>query len=231
MKKSHIIGVCDEIIRRKIKITFEGWTRANTVDEKILSRMKDAGLVRLSFGIESADLEILKIIKKEVRIEEVKKAYKIAKKLGLETRGSVMIGLPGETKETVRRTINFVKNLKELDHLYLNIAMPYPGTELREMALRSDYGLRLISKDYTDLCRYDNAVMEVNDLKHDDLIRLQRRGLLLAYLTPRRIWYNLTRAGVKAGLLNAMVFFSSFAKSIFKEAKLRIWGQIVKETV
>lgn len=231
LKKSHIIGVCDEIIRRKIKITFEGWTRANTVDEKILSRMKDAGLVRLSFGIESADLEILKIIKKEVRIEEVKKAYKIAKKLGLETRGSVMIGLPGETKETVRRTINFVKNLKELDHLYLNIAMPYPGTELREMALRSDYGLRLISKDYTDLCRYDNAVMEVNDLKHDDLIRLQRRGLLLAYLTPRRIWYNLTRAGVKAGLLNAMVFFSSFAKSIFKEAKLRIWGQIVKETV
>jgi radical SAM superfamily enzyme YgiQ (UPF0313 family) len=222
LKRAHILGICDEIIKRNIKITFEGWTRANTIDEEILSKMKEAGLVRVSFGIESGDPELLKIIKKGVTLEEVKKAYKIAKKLRLETRGSVMIGHPGETKETVWRTINFIRNLKELDHPYLNVAMPYPGTQLREMALRSEHGIKLLSRNYTDLRRYDNAVMEINDLTPGELIKLQRRGLLLAYITPHRIWYNLTRAGFKSGLSNGLAFCASFTKGLLKETKTGI---------
>ncbi|MBN3038354.1 MAG: radical SAM protein [Candidatus Omnitrophica bacterium] len=231
LKKSHILGICDEIIKRNIKITFEGWTRANTIDEEILAKMKEAGLARVSFGIESGDPQVLKIIKKGVTLEEVEKAYKIAKKLGLETRGSVMIGHPGETKETVWRTINFIRNLKELDHPYLNVAMPYPGTELREMALRSEHGIKLLSTDYTDLRRYDNAIMEINDLKPNDLIKLQRRGLLLAYMTPRRIWYNLTRAGLKSGLSNGAAFCLSFAKGLLKEARLGLWKTLKLSSV
>jgi radical SAM superfamily enzyme YgiQ (UPF0313 family) len=225
VKRGHIEGICDEIIRRKLKVTFEGWTRADTINAETVSRMKTAGLVRLSFGIESGDPDILRLIRKGETLEEIRKAYAIVKSFpGIETRGSVIIGLPGETKETVWRTIQFVRRLKELEHLYLNVAMPYPGTDLREMSLRSEYGMRLLSQDYNALRRYDNALIEVNDLKRDDLIRLQSIGLLLFYMVPSRIWHNVTRAGMRAGILNGMAFFFSFSKVIFKNARSAISG-------
>ena len=218
LKKSHVETICNGIIERGLDITLEGWTRANTITEELLILMKKAGLVRISFGIESGVPEVLKTIKKDVSIEEMKKAYKIAKKLGIETRGSVMIGHPTDTRKTVKQTFKFLRKLKDLDHPYINIAMPYPGTKLREMAEKGEGGLRLIDKSYIALRRYDSAVMEVNDLSRDDLIKLQQRGLLYNYLTPRRIWYNLRRAGLKAAYKNGLAFVKSmfFTKHKFK---------------
>ena len=216
LNRLFILEICNEILRRGLEVTWEGWTRANTVDEQILSLMKRAGLVRLSFGIESADEKVLKAANKGVDLDEIKKAYRIAKGLGLETRGSVIIGLPHETKRTVAKTIRFLRGLKELDHPYINIAMPYPGTKLRQMALNGQGGMKLLSSDYSELRRYDNAAIEVNDLKRKDLIRLQRIGLLLCYLTPRRIWHNITRAGWKAAFKNGQAFITSFITSFFK---------------
>jgi radical SAM superfamily enzyme YgiQ (UPF0313 family) len=218
MKKSHIETICNEIIRRGLDITLEGWTRADTITEELLLLMKKAGLVRLSFGIESGNPEVLKIIQKGVTVEEIKSGYKIVKKLGIETRGSVIIGHPTETKKTVWETIKFLRNLKELDHPYINIAMPYPGTKLREMAEKGEGGLKLIDKSYISLRRYDSAVMEVNDLKREDLIKLQQRGLLYNYLTPRRILYNLKRAGLKDAFRNGFAFVRSmfFTRHKFK---------------
>ena len=186
-----------------------------------MALMRKAGLVRLSFGIESGVPEILKIIQKEVSLEDVKKGYKIAKKLGIETRGSIIIGLPGDTRKTIKQTFKFLRNLKELDHPYINVAMPYPGTRLREMAENGEHGLKLIDKSYTALRRYDNAVMDVNDLTAEDLVELQNKGLLYNYLTPRRIWYNLKRAGLKAAIKNGFAFVKSMflTRNKFKRKK------------
>jgi len=75
--------------------------------------MKKAGFVRISFGIESGDPEILKIIKKGEELNDFIKGYKTAKKVGLETRASLILGHPYETKEKLRKSLRFVKNIKE----------------------------------------------------------------------------------------------------------------------
>ncbi|MFX0137728.1 MAG: B12-binding domain-containing radical SAM protein [Candidatus Hodarchaeota archaeon] len=216
--KERIKNLCEGIIGRNIDITWEGWTRANTVDEDTLRLMKKAGLVRLSFGIESGNARILKLINKGVSKEQLVEAYKLVKKLGLETRGSAMIGHPYETRKTAMETLNFVRGIKECDQIYLNIATPYPGTRLYEMAYSGEGGIKLLSKDYRKYRRYGNAVVEVNDLRREDLIKLQKKGLLIFYLTPRRIWYNLIRrAGIKAGIRNIVAFLKGILSKTRRE--------------
>ncbi len=210
LDRKRILEVCRKIKEKALEITWEGWTHVNTIDEELLRNMKMAGLVRLSFGIESGNEKILKSIKKGATLAKIEEAYKITKKVGIETRGSVILGLPYDTKATVKETIRFVRGLKGLDQAYFNIAMPYPGTEIREMALKGEGGVRLLTEDYSELRRHGNVVMEVNDLTKEELLKLQRQAWLSFFFTPRRIFYNFFRAGIKAGLINGWAFFRSF---------------------
>jgi 3-deoxy-7-phosphoheptulonate synthase len=130
---------------------------------------------------------------------------------GLETRGSVILGLPGDTRASVERTIDFVTGLRDLDHCYFNIAMPYPGTEMRRRALAGEGGTRLLTKDYSALRRQgQSVVMEVNDLDPSTLLALQRRAYRKFWLHPRRVAYNVRRAGLSAGVGNSWAFLRSF---------------------
>jgi radical SAM superfamily enzyme YgiQ (UPF0313 family) len=210
MDRERVYRICESIKKRKLKISWEGWTHANTVDKDILKAMKDAGLVRLSFGVESGNEEILRSLRKGTTLAQIRKVYEWSKESGLETRGSVIFGLPGETRKTVRETLDFVKSIKGLDQVYFNIAMPYPGTEMRRQALNGELGVSLLTKEYTELRRHGNVVMEVNDLDRDYLINFQRRAWKEFYLSPHRIIYNFFRAGIKAGIINSIAFIKSF---------------------
>src|SRR5436305_5047872 len=161
-RKERIMEMCSLLKERKLDITWEGWTHVNTVSPDLLVEMHDAGLRRLSFGIESGNAEVLHSLKKNSTLPRIREAYKWAKDAGIETRGSVILGLPGDTRATVQETIDFVVNLKECDHAYFNIAMPYPGTEIRAQALAGDKGVRLLTEEYSELRRQGQKVrMEV----------------------------------------------------------------------
>ena len=169
VNKKRMLKLCQAIMDSGLKFTWEGWTHAATVDEEVLQAMKDAGLIRLSFGIESGDPELLKNIKKGATLEQIKNAYKVASKVGIETRGSAMIGHPFETKETVWNTIKFIRSLKECQQIFLNVVCPYPGTELYDAAVSGLGGMRLLTTDYSQYKRYGDPVIEVNDLSSRDL--------------------------------------------------------------
>jgi radical SAM superfamily enzyme YgiQ (UPF0313 family) len=207
LKKSRVIELCTAIKKEGLQFTFEGWTHASTIDEELLRTMKEVGLIRLSFGIESGDPDILLKIKKGVSLEQIRNAYRLAAQVGIEVRGSAIIGHPFETKASVWRTLKFIRNLKECQQIFLNVACPYPGTELYQYASSGTGGMRLLSDDFAKYTRYGDPVIEVNDLSAKDLSRLQILGLLYFYLTPRRIWYNIVkRTGLRAGLQNAWAF-------------------------
>jgi hypothetical protein len=123
--------------------------------------------------------------------------------------------MPGETSKTAMETLKFSKNLKGCDQIYINIATPYPATELYDIAVEGRHGLKLLTHDFSEYRRYGNAVIEVNDLKSTDLVALQRKGFLMFYFMPRRIWYNFKRAGLLAFIKNAHAFVKSV---IFKGA-------------
>lgn len=198
LDRKYIIGLCDEVERQGLKFTWEGGTRANLIDEELIDRMSKCGLIRISFGLESADMEVRKIIKKEVPLDSYVTANKLTNKYGIETINSVMLGLPGDTFESINRTISFVRNARDIKHATFGIAIPYPGSEMYEMALRGAYGLKLETQDFSQYQRYNSAVMTVNGMSPKKLIKLQKKGLIKIYLVPWRIIPVLKRFGISA---------------------------------
>ena len=193
LSRKYSLSLCDEIDKRGLKITFEGSTRANLMDEELTERLANSGLIRISFGLETADPKILKIIKKEVSLESYINANRLTNKYGIETINSVMLGLPGQDRKSVNKTIAFLRKAKDIQHATYGIAMPYPGTEFYEMAKRGEHGLKLHTEDFSKYQRYGSAVLTVNDMSPEDLLRLQKIGLLKIYLTSWRIWPMLKR--------------------------------------
>lgn len=212
LDRNHILAICDFIKEEKLGITFEGSTRANLVDEELISRMVDAGLIRISFGLESVDKNIRKIMRKEVPLESYIVANKLTNKYGIETLNSCMIGLPGETVDTIKKTLSFLRDSREIKEANISIAVPYPGTELYEMAKRGDYGLKLLVDDFSRFRRYNMAVMQVGNLSPDDLIKLQNDAFASIYLAPWRFKPQLKRTGIAGVFLTLSRLIKSITR-------------------
>jgi radical SAM superfamily enzyme YgiQ (UPF0313 family) len=196
LMRDWILSLCEQIRRKGLDITWEGMTRVNAIDRELLKALKGAGFVRLSLGIESGDQRILDVMKKGVTVEEIRAAYRLCREEGIETESFAMLGLPGETRETIRRTAWFVRSIPEVRYSSFSIATPYPGSELMDMAKKGEHGLRLLSTDYNRYRRYDGGVMEVNGLSPADLQREQKIGLLIMHLTPRKMLALIRHFGV-----------------------------------
>lgn len=123
--------ICDLLIQDKVQIAWNTVTgiRVDKVDFELLDKMKKAGCYGVLFGIESGNQNILNNIKKGIRLERVREAVNMAKEAGLQVSGCFMIGLPGETEETMQDTINFAKSLN-LDLAKVSITIPLPATEM-----------------------------------------------------------------------------------------------------
>ena len=132
INRKRLHDLCTRLIEEKLNhvpwILING-IRANLADEELLKHMKDAGLLRLAFGVETGDEDILESIDKRVTHDQIRAAFKNAKKVGLETVGFFIIGLPGDTEATMEKTIQLAC---ELDPLVANFSMmtPYPGTRV-----------------------------------------------------------------------------------------------------
>jgi len=126
-------GVCRYIIEKKLDISWypRGGIRVDVVDQELFDLMKQAGVWHVPFGIESGDQKVLDQTLKEISLDEVRGAIRMAKKAGLETEGYFMFGLDGETEESMKETIKFSLSL-DLDYAKYAITIPLPGTPLFE---------------------------------------------------------------------------------------------------
>lgn len=140
--RERVINICREIIKRKLDIIWDIRARVDTVDEEILLLLKEAGCQRIHYGIESGSQKILDLLRKEITLEQVEKAFKLTKKIGIQTLGYFMIGNPTETKEDILKTIKFAKKLNP-DYVHITITMPFPATDLYFLALKE----KIIPKD------------------------------------------------------------------------------------
>lgn len=218
LSRQYVIDLCQRI--EPLGITFSCSTRANLIDEELVVAMKKAGLIRISFGLETADLEMREIIKKGVPLYCYSHANYLTNKHGIETLNSVMIGLPNETWATFEKTMRFLDKAKEIKQANLSIATPYVGTELFNMARRGDYGLRILTHDYSKYKRYGSAVMESDRLSAKDLLQMQNEGFIRIYSKPWRIIPMLR----KSGFFGAVMFLvrlinGAFYGFIRKESK------------
>ena len=219
LDRKFILDLCEEIQKRSLRFTFEGSTRANCWDEELAKRLKECGLVRISFGLESAVPDILKLIQKDVALESYVAANRINNRLGIETINSVMLGLPGETRETIRQTVDFLCRARDIHHTTYGIAIPYPGTELYRMAENGLHGLKLIERDFSKYQRYASSVMEVNGMSPDELVRLQRAGLRRIYSCWWRIVPLVRRMGFLALIPPFLDIMRSWVASWFRRPR------------
>jgi anaerobic magnesium-protoporphyrin IX monomethyl ester cyclase len=185
-KKEHILKVCDLIEKEGLKFTWESSTRANLVDDALIKRMAECGLIRLSLGLESVDPEIRDIMNKKVPLHYYSEANRIMNKYGVEVLNSVMIGLPGETRDTVRSLLQFLRESRDIKQANLAVAVPYPGTEFHRMAVNGEHDIKLHTDDFSEYRRYGSSVTTVGDLTPRDLVELQNEGFVKIYSAPWR---------------------------------------------
>jgi radical SAM superfamily enzyme YgiQ (UPF0313 family) len=123
--------ICDLLIERKLNIHLRcsNGVRVDKITESLLEKMKKAGWYYLAFGIESGSQDVLNKIPKNITLEQVRTAVRLAKQKGFEVTGFFIFGLIGDTPKSMRETIEFAKSL-DLDIASFNICAPYPGTKL-----------------------------------------------------------------------------------------------------
>lgn len=194
INRQRVHELCDLLIAEKLNhvpwIPING-IRANLADEDLLRHMKEAGCIRVAFGVETGDEQILKSIDKRVTHDQIRAAFKNAKKVGLETVGFFIIGLPGDNEATMEKTIRFAC---ELDPLVANFSMltPYPGTQVWEQVHRN--GGRMIVKDWEDYVFFEGkARYEIGETTAELQERKWKEAYRRFYLRPHRIARTLTR--------------------------------------
>jgi len=147
--KKHCLAVCDEILRRQLKIQWTSFARVDTVSRPVLERMKQAGCTAVSFGVESGCPEILTTIKKGITLDQVIDAVDMCNDVGVTPQASFILGLPGETQETLQQTVAFAEHLKGMGVLHgYHLLAPFPGTDVRENS--HNYDLQIMSNNWDD---------------------------------------------------------------------------------
>ena len=125
--RDQVMQLCEIMIQEKIDIRWMCNSRVDYVDEEMLALMGKAGCWHISWGIVSSNEQILKHVNQNISPDKVEPAITWSQKAGIKNWGYFIIGLPGETEETIQETIRFAKNLP-LDIALFKVAAPYPGT-------------------------------------------------------------------------------------------------------
>jgi anaerobic magnesium-protoporphyrin IX monomethyl ester cyclase len=193
VKRQRLLDLSDLLIANHLNHVpwiFVNGIRANLADQELLGRMKAAGLKRTAFGVESGDPEILASLNKKIDMDTIRRAFKDAKAVGLETIGFFIIGLPGETEETMEATIRFAC---ELDPMIANFSMmtPFPGTQVYETVKA---GGHFLMEDWDDYVFFEGkARYEMEEVTAELVERKWREAYRRFYLRPHRVLQILLR--------------------------------------
>ena len=187
--------ICDEILRRGIKIYWSCITRVDLVNENLLKKMKKAGCWLIAYGVESGNQKILDAINKGFTVKQIISAFEATKRIGLTTVCYFMIGLPGDTKETIRDTLDLVKKIRP-DFISCSILIAYPGSRLFKLIQQGKYQgkLRILTKRENLAGSYfgkGNYTVFEDNLTFEELRRIAQKTNREFYLRPGYIFQTL----------------------------------------
>lgn len=182
LKKRKVMAICDEILKRNIEIMWGCTSRVDTLDEKLLKKMKEGGCITIFIGVESADQQQLDNMCKNTTIAKIENAFKIAHKLKIRTIASVALGMPGDTKEIMNKTVKFVHKLKPNYAIY-SLATPYPGTRFYKEAFEKNL---IKIKDWSKYTLI-TPILETIDCSLNDMRKIQAKAFMKFYLRPHYI--------------------------------------------
>jgi anaerobic magnesium-protoporphyrin IX monomethyl ester cyclase len=195
-------ALCDEIINRNLGITWSATTRVDTLNQSLLNKMGKAGCILLGLGIESYNQEVLIRARKRTTIEQIDNAVEMVRAAGIKSMGHFIFGLPGDTRESALKTIDFA--CRNLTFAQFYCAIPYPGTELEKIAV-SQYSI--ISSDLT---RYEltQSVTGNENLTSKEIKRLRDYAYRKFYFRPGMVIRTLKEIDSFGALFSVLNFMS-----------------------
>ncbi|MCR4319016.1 MAG: hopanoid biosynthesis associated radical SAM protein HpnJ, partial [Candidatus Brocadiaceae bacterium] len=187
IRKDRVLDLCAKF--KPMKFRWSCNARAHS-DYETLKTMADAGARLLVVGFESGDSQILKNIKKGITLEMARAFVKNCKKVGIEVHGDFIIGLPGETKQTIERTIEFAKEL-DCETIQVSVAHAYSGTELYDYTVKNNF---LTGDAAADVQGHQLPHMEYPDLSSEEMMAAVNRFYDTYYFRPRVAWRIVRKA-------------------------------------
>ncbi len=218
VNKKRVVGICEEIKKRHIDISWSCDARAD-LDYETMKVMKEAGCRLLDVGFESGDDGILKFIQKGVSTEQMRAFAKNAKKAGLLTIGDFIFGLPGETKESAKKTIELAKELKS-NVVQFVPATPIPGTEFYEWVKKEGFLLEDDLEKSLNKEGFQRCIISYPEFTKDDVENYVDFALKNYYLNPSFVLIALNTVLRKNGTHELSVILKSaimFFKYLWRE--------------
>jgi len=193
-------AICDEIIKRNIKITWSATSRVDTLNPVLLKKMKKAGCILLGLGIESYDQKILNNSRKRTTIEQINKAISMVKIAGIKSMGHFVFGLPGDTRESAKNTIKFA--LQNVAFAQFYCAIPYPKTELGRLAAENGW---ISNYNYEDL-DFTRSVMGNETMSAGEIKKIRDFAYRKFYSSPRVVLRTLREIKSVKSFFSALSF-------------------------
>jgi anaerobic magnesium-protoporphyrin IX monomethyl ester cyclase len=183
--------LCEEIRKRKLKIKWNCGTRVDMITKELLLKMKEAGCVSVWFGVESGSQQVLDAMRKGITTAQTMRAGKWVRELGLKPVPNVLLGFPGETKETAWKTIKFAEKISPDNVAFYNIATPLPGTPMYDSVKKNGW-LRI-----TDFDLYDctTPIFETPTLSMKELRKIYDQAFQSFYLRPTYVLRMFAKGG------------------------------------
>jgi len=135
INKALVIDICRKIIERDLKISWFAISRVDLVDKEVLYWMRLAGCTQISYGVESGSEKIRHFLNKNIRSEQIKKAFSLTTRYGILARAYFIYGSPGENDHTIQETIDLINEIKPLSAIFYILDI-FPGTTLYDMYLK-----------------------------------------------------------------------------------------------
>ena len=185
LNKKRAIAICEELIKRDYKLNVICETRVDQINEELLSYMKKAGVKWLFFGVESGNQEVLDKTRKGINLDQIRRAFQLTKKAGINSHAGFIIGHLGETKKSAMDTIKFLKGLKP-DHAAIATLVPFPGSRVWDYCQENNIPL---PQDWNDYGMVNSVPISVNpNLSPKELIQLRDKAIMSYFANPGRIW-------------------------------------------
>ena len=215
INRKRALGICKEMQKQKLDLLWACRARIDSVDEELLKEMAAAGCGRIYYGIESGDQEMLDRVNKGITLEQVRESINLTKKHGIRPLGFFLIGSPGETRETIRKSVKFAKSL-DLDYVQFSKTTAKPLTSLwRDLVEETGYDYwqeyilgnteeKPLPRPWTELTND-----EIDELAHKAYIKFHARPwFLLKHTLKVRSWAEFKRK------------FFAFFDMMFKQEKV-----------
>lgn len=174
--------ICQEIKKRDLNIYWGCTARVDNISGDLLSQMREAGCITIFMGVESADQQVLDQVDKKTTIPKIKQAFELSRKEKIRTIASVVLGMPGDTKDSIARTVKFVQELKP-SYAIFSLATPYPGTRFYQQMLEQNM---IKVKDWSKYTLI-SPIIDTMEISLEELKKIQSRAFRNFYLRPRYI--------------------------------------------